>query len=305
MEAPETVRREVLNHPDFQPGFRISPLDSVILCAGLVGSILLGWLVWWAGFTVGFVVLHFFLFCNVFRIPRGAELIWSAGFIVLAGSTIITEFPGWIATVVGSIVLSSFLIWRWTKSEHYDGIFWERFNPKLAKRWEPGASASNRATSVCPAGTNSLKFEPDEVVNRPISIKDCEISTLETFCVLFDEKVLLRNCTICKTQIHGGAFYQGLVFENCKFTEKFEMLYTGHNRSPASIRFSECRFEVFADFMDCWFEGPVVFSDCEFLHGSNLLGNVGKPYAVNFDVYLQPTIKNVRGDLRLNGRNTL
>ena len=74
------------------------------------------------------------------------------------------------------------------------------------------------------------------------------------------------------------------------------MLYTGHNMDGSIVRFSGCRFEVFADFMDCWFEGPVEFYDCKFLHGSNLLGNLNEPFAVTFDI--QPHFENVQGHLK-------
>ena len=84
----------------FSPGFRLSFFDVVILFAGLIGAIVLGVQIWWAGMIIGFVVLHFFLFCNVFRISRPPELVWAAVFIVLSGFTILTEYPGWIATPI-------------------------------------------------------------------------------------------------------------------------------------------------------------------------------------------------------------
>ena len=125
-----------MDNSDFKPGFRISAFDIVILCAGIIGSGVLAEMIWWAGFAVGFVVFQFFLFCNVFRISRAAELVWAAVFVALAGATIITEFPGWIAAIVASIALSSCLIWRETKREDYHGICWKRFNPNLPERWK-------------------------------------------------------------------------------------------------------------------------------------------------------------------------
>lgn len=120
----------------FSPGFRLSLFDVLILCAGLIGSIILGTQISWAGMIVGFVVLHFFLFCNVFRMSRPPELLWASAFIGLAGATILIEFPGWIATPIIAIALSSFLIWRETKREDYHGICWKRWNPSLPDWWE-------------------------------------------------------------------------------------------------------------------------------------------------------------------------
>jgi hypothetical protein len=122
--------------PTFNPGFRLSFLDVLILCAGLIGSIVLGLQTGWAGFVVMLVVLHFFLFCNVFRISRPPELIWAAAFVVLGGATILTEFPGWIATMVISVALSSHLIWRETRKPHYHGICWKKWNPALPDWWD-------------------------------------------------------------------------------------------------------------------------------------------------------------------------
>ena len=108
----------------------------VILITGLIGAIILGLQIWWAGLSIGLVVLHFFLFCNVFRISRFSELIWAGTFIVLAGTTILTEYLGWIATSVLAITLSSFLIWRETKKDNYHGIFWKAWNPTLPDWWK-------------------------------------------------------------------------------------------------------------------------------------------------------------------------
>lgn len=127
----------------FSPGFRLSLFDVLILCAGLIGTVVLGAQIWWAGMMVGFVVLHFFFFCNVFRISRAPELIWASAFIALAGATILTEFPGWIATVTIALFLSSFLIWRETKREDYHGICWERWNPMLEDWWQVRYARSN------------------------------------------------------------------------------------------------------------------------------------------------------------------
>ena len=58
-------------------GVRFAPLDAVVL---LVGA-LLTWALWRAvghfALLVPVTVLHFFLFCNVFRVRRGAELLWA------------------------------------------------------------------------------------------------------------------------------------------------------------------------------------------------------------------------------------
>jgi len=128
---------------EFKPGFRISIIEGMILCAGIVGGSLLGKYIWWAGFAVAFVVLHFFLFCNVFRIRRSPELIWAGVFLLLSGSTILTGLPGWVAAILGSIALSSYFIWRESKDPSYHGVCWERWNPDLRSWWNEYCNPTN------------------------------------------------------------------------------------------------------------------------------------------------------------------
>lgn len=127
----------------FRPGFRLSLFDIVILCAGVMGSAFAGLQLWWAGMIVGLVVLHFFLFCNVFRISRAPELIWAAAIVALAGATILTDYPGWIATPILAVALSSFLIWRETKREDYHGVCWKKWNPGLPDWWQARQKNNN------------------------------------------------------------------------------------------------------------------------------------------------------------------
>ena len=134
----------------FSPGFRLSSFDVVILVAGLIGALLLGAQIWWAGLIIGFVALHFFLFCNIFRISRVPELIWAVAFVVLAGLTILTDFPGWLATSVIAIALSSFLIWRETKKPDYHGVCWEKWNPSLPSWWESHNTTTNGEQDATP-----------------------------------------------------------------------------------------------------------------------------------------------------------
>src|SRR6476646_9700374 len=93
---PDKIRAS--GDPRFKPGFQLSVLDVIVLIAGTWGSWFMGREVWWAGVMVGFVVGHFFLFCNVFRISRASELIWAAAVVILSGATIAMGFPGWPAT---------------------------------------------------------------------------------------------------------------------------------------------------------------------------------------------------------------
>ena len=119
----------------FAPGFRFSFFDGLILIAGAVGSVF-GWNVeWWLGVLIGFVVLHFFLFCNVFRIARKPELVWAGVFVLLAGSAIVFEVPVWWMVFAGGLLLSTILIALETRKPGYHGVGWRRWNPGLEEWW--------------------------------------------------------------------------------------------------------------------------------------------------------------------------
>lgn len=85
---------------------------------------------------MGWVVVHFFLFCNVFRISRRPELIWAAAFTLLAASTFFTGIPGWNLTVACSLLFTVVLITRETRKPYYHGIAWSKLNPNLRTWWE-------------------------------------------------------------------------------------------------------------------------------------------------------------------------
>jgi hypothetical protein len=121
---------------EFKPGFRFSLLDLAILLLGGFGAILAWAENGWAGFLVAFVVLHFFLFCNVFRISRSPELVWAAAFVLLAGGTIMGDFPGWMFTIIFSLCITGRVLLREMEMPWYHGIGWQRLNPGLPQWWE-------------------------------------------------------------------------------------------------------------------------------------------------------------------------
>lgn len=121
--------------PTFAPGFQLSVLDVVVLVLAVIGTYVLGRYSWWAGLIILFVVGHFFLFCNVFRIARKSELIWAGTFEVLTAATILWEIPGWIITISSSLLLTMFLVVLEMRKPSYHGIFWQCLNPGLLEYW--------------------------------------------------------------------------------------------------------------------------------------------------------------------------
>lgn len=80
-------------------------------------------------FIVAFTIFHFFLFCNVFRVPRKPELIWSALFLLNAGIGFgILGAPIWLVAFI-QLPVTVHLIWRAIQLPTYHGIFSRTLNP--------------------------------------------------------------------------------------------------------------------------------------------------------------------------------
>ena len=131
-----------MNHPTVSPGFRLSMLDSVVLVVGASATAGLAFVVTWAAFVVAFVVVHFFLFCNVFRISRSLELAWGALFILLSATTLLTDQPGWLMTAVFSLVATAFVVILEMRKPSYHGVGWQCLNPGLPDWWESNLGKS-------------------------------------------------------------------------------------------------------------------------------------------------------------------
>lgn len=120
----------------FAPGFRLSALDVIILVVGVVTAFALVMVVWWGGFVVGFVVAHFFLFCNVVRMARLLELAWAGVFVALAAATVALDAPGWPVTATVSLVATVVVVVVQMRKPSYHGLGWRWINPGLPAWWE-------------------------------------------------------------------------------------------------------------------------------------------------------------------------
>lgn len=135
------------HQPVFAPGFRISVLDGLVVLASILGAIALSMFSWWWGFVVGFVVVHFFLFCNLIRMSRALELLWAGVFVALSAATILGEFPGWVVTALVSLVVTTIVVIVELRKPSYHGIGWKTINPGLPHWWE------SQQQSVDPIGS--------------------------------------------------------------------------------------------------------------------------------------------------------
>jgi hypothetical protein len=126
----------LVEDPPFMPGVRFSKLDAVVLLVGLYISADTAAVMPWYGIAIGFVIAHFFLFCNIVRMTRRSELAWAALFVVLAVSSCLTGVPHWPVTLAISMAATVLLVALEMRKPSYHGIFWRRINPNLPRWWE-------------------------------------------------------------------------------------------------------------------------------------------------------------------------
>jgi len=112
-------------------GFRFSILDAVAIAAFaavIAGLHWLGGSLWW---LVAIAAVHFFLFCNVFRVIRHRELIWAALFILNVAFWLLLGRLDWFSVLACQLPVSVGVIAWEAKATRYHGIFADRLNPNL------------------------------------------------------------------------------------------------------------------------------------------------------------------------------
>lgn len=121
---------------EFKPGFRLSVTDVLVLVAGAVGAFFAAGIAPWAAAAIAFVVLHFFLFCNVLRMSRPLELVWAGVFLALAIAAIRLQVPAWPVVFAVSLAVTVVVAIVQLRLPSYHGVGWQRINPQLRQWWE-------------------------------------------------------------------------------------------------------------------------------------------------------------------------
>jgi hypothetical protein len=122
-------------HDSFAPGFRLSAFDVMILVGGAAATGGLSFVDRWVALAVALVVGHFFLFCNVLRMPRGLELIWAGVFAGLAVACAGFELISWAVVFGASLSATGTLSVVAMRMPSYHGVGWRRVNPGLPEWW--------------------------------------------------------------------------------------------------------------------------------------------------------------------------
>jgi hypothetical protein len=124
----------------FQPGFRFSMLDGSVIIIAAVAAVALWPTAGWISSIIAFVVTHFFLFWNVFRVARPLELAWSGLFIVLTYCTIRFGQPAWPVNIAISLLATVVVIALTMCRPSYHGVLWKAINPNLREWWAKQAA---------------------------------------------------------------------------------------------------------------------------------------------------------------------
>jgi len=122
--------------PGFQPGMKFSAGDALMLAAAAAFA----WWVQarnglWLSKVVGFVVGNFFLFCNLFRLSRSLELLWTAVFLILAAVRLRTGLIEWSTIYWTTGALTALLVVVEMRKASYHGVGWKTINPGLREWW--------------------------------------------------------------------------------------------------------------------------------------------------------------------------
>lgn len=144
------VRYPFMPERSFQPGFRLSVSDIVILIAGGFSSAYLMTVDPWLGIAIAFVVSHFFLFCNVLRMPRPLELIWAAMFAALAVAAIVWRLVPWPLVFVLSAIVTVVVAVVEMRRPSYHGLGWQKLNPGLLTWWQSATLGVERSRPAAP-----------------------------------------------------------------------------------------------------------------------------------------------------------
>lgn len=121
--------------PVFAPGFRILTHDKWVLMIASSLTIIIYQYSELMSLVIAMAALHFFLFCNVFRISRLPELLWSAVFVGSAYLLNRGTFSVSTMILVSEVTAAALILWS-CRQPDYHGIYWRRWNPDLQKWWE-------------------------------------------------------------------------------------------------------------------------------------------------------------------------
>jgi len=112
-------------------GLTFSITDFIVIIITALSNGYLWTLIGATSLLIGYVVGHFFLFCNVFRIRRRSELIWGGFFLLNAIIWLLFFNFNIFGLFLSTFILTIVLITCAIRSPFYHGIFAKQLNKSL------------------------------------------------------------------------------------------------------------------------------------------------------------------------------
>ena len=113
-------------------GFRLSSTDLIVIVVGLVAGTFAYFALGDVGLFIPFVVAHFFLFCNVFRIRRSPEIAWAVTFLLNCGLWVFFGAVSVYGIFAFQLLVTLCILAIEVRKPYYHGVFARRLNPRLA-----------------------------------------------------------------------------------------------------------------------------------------------------------------------------
>lgn len=122
-------------------GFRFSTMDAVIFAGGIAASVVLWRFIDFYALVIPFLLCHFFLFCNTFRLGGERDLIWTGTF--LANMYCWQFSQNMVIHLIIQLLITTALIVQCVLGKNYHGFACTRINPE---RYRVGAMTEGAFT---------------------------------------------------------------------------------------------------------------------------------------------------------------
>lgn len=123
------------------PGFRFSITDAVVIALVAAATFALWPVVQEYSLLPAIVLAHFFLFCNVFRVPRRFELFWAVCFVLNVAGWILTNRFSWFSILLTQLPITLGVIGLTMRLLSYHGIGYQWIRRAVVEPSESATSA--------------------------------------------------------------------------------------------------------------------------------------------------------------------
>ena len=131
--------------------------------------------------------------------------------------------------------------------------------------------------------------------NTELIFKNCKIGNIGDTIKVYTKKISFIACELGNIWFYGTCFSGGLEMKNCSIKDYCYFNAIGYNLDPNAFIIDSCVFNDFADFFDCYFEGPVKITNNDFRHGTNIGIYLKPPFGIKDSIEF--IIENNRGDI--------